>query len=141
MDQPHYLDSLAIRSRTAIVMPQWFPPEITADAVVDVLTTNLADVDAYAAPANVCLVVDACPAAETAVAAVNQDRTSAGLEPFVVAINGENLGQGGSSPATPTEITSSTTCRTWRASPPRSLRPPPRPATWSLVAVSTSAAP
>lgn len=92
----HYLDADTIRRRTALVMPQWFPPEISAEQAERMLTINLAGVEVYVQPRNLCLVADACPAAEAAVTAANERRTAAGVEPFVALVNDENLGQGGS---------------------------------------------
>lgn len=92
----HYLNSAAIRQRTALVMPQWFPPEIDAESAGRILEANLAGAEVYVAPDCLCIVVDACPSAETAVANLNEQRRSAGLDPFVVVVNQENQGQGGS---------------------------------------------
>ncbi len=96
MVPPHYLDAEGIRTRTALVMPQWFAADIDADRVDQVLRANLAGVDTYVLPERVCLVVDACPAAEAAVTDLNAQRAADGLEPYVVVVNDENLGQGGS---------------------------------------------
>ena len=96
MVPPHYLESRQIRERTALVMPQWFSPEIDAEQVEQIVRLNLAGVDDYASPEHVCLVIDACPVAERAVAALNESRSAAGLCAYPTVVNDQNLGQGGS---------------------------------------------
>ncbi len=96
MPDAHDLDADAIRRRTALVMPQWFPAEFDAAHAERVLRANLDGVDALVQPARVCLVVDACPAAAEAVAQLEKQRAADGLEPYVVVSNEVNLGQGGS---------------------------------------------
>ncbi len=96
MAMKHYLDAATIRQRTALVMPQWFPPEAAIADVTTTMRTNLTDVDVYVEPDRVCLVVDACPVAAEAATGLNRERESSGLRPYVVVTNEQNLGQGGS---------------------------------------------
>jgi hypothetical protein len=96
MPDCHRFDSETIRRRTAIVMPQWFPPDLDAGRVSKIMAANLADVDLYAEPSRVCLVVDACPAAQEAIEELNARRVTSGLVPYIVVCNAENLGQGAS---------------------------------------------
>lgn len=94
MPDCHRLNSETIRRRTAIVMPQWFPPDLDAGRVSSIMTANLADVDLYAEPSRVCLVIDDCPAAQQAIEEVNARRVTSGLVPYLVVCNTSNLGQG-----------------------------------------------
>ncbi|MBN1345792.1 MAG: hypothetical protein JXQ73_24085 [Phycisphaerae bacterium] len=96
MVSSHYLDNESIRGQTALVMPQWFPDSVTADKAETVIRANLAGVGDYVEASRVCLVIDACPAAKSAVEAINERRRAAGVEPYVVVVNLDNLGQGGS---------------------------------------------
>jgi hypothetical protein len=88
------IDSAAIRERTALVMPQWFAPDVDAGQALGILTANLADADLYVEPARLCLVIDGCPAGQEAADALNARRKASGQEPYPVVSNAANLGQG-----------------------------------------------
>jgi hypothetical protein len=88
------IDSAAIRERTALVMPQWFAPEVDAEHAFRIMTANLADVDLYVKPSRLCLVIDHCAAAQEAAETLNERRKTSGLEPYLLIRNAENLGQG-----------------------------------------------
>lgn len=92
---PFYLTNEELRTALGMVVPLWFPPDMTAEQGEALLTTSLADAESLMQWPHVVLVVDASPSAQIAAERLQTRCQARHGTAFVVLSLPENLGKGG----------------------------------------------
>ena len=92
---PYYLTHRDLRARLGMVVPLWFPPEMTAAEIEGILSTSLADVETCVDLPHLVTVVDAAPQAHLAVERLRTQCQSPQGQSFTVLSLPQNQGKGG----------------------------------------------
>ncbi|MDH7571500.1 MAG: glycosyltransferase, partial [Armatimonadota bacterium] len=91
----HYLTLAQVRELTAMVVPVWFAPEVSATEIAALLSVTLADAEAVVPPDRLVVVIDGAQTAAGVAAEVQRAFAARAGAPFRLVVLEQNRGKGG----------------------------------------------